>query len=551
MAEIDGATVIARALKTQGVEFVYGVVGIPVTTIAGACQREGMRYVGMRHEQAAAYAAQATCYLTGKMSVALAVSGPGMLNTVAAFANAWSNCWPMLLLGGASDSDQRGMGAFQESPQIDTVRPFAKYAAIVDSIPRLPYYIEQACRTALYGRPGPAYLELPAEIILNSVAEEAVTWYPTVPPAPRPLADPQAVRQAIAALKSAQRPLVIVGKGAAWSRAEGEVRRFIDTTLLPYLASPMGKGVIPDDHSMSVAAARTYALQNADLVFLVGARLNWILHFGLPPRYAPNVRVVQLDIAAEEIGRNVPAEVALVGDVRAVMGQINAELEREPWQFGTENDWRYALNEKIEENRRNTEPLLNAEETPLGYYRPLREIRDVLPRDAILVSEGASTMDIGRQVLNNYEARSRLDAGSFGTMGVGPGFAIAAQLCHPDRVVVDVEGDSGFGFDGMEVEVACRLNLPIVWVVFNNNGIGGGPTTLDPTQPLPPGALTPLAHYEKVIEAFGGDGYHVERPGELQATLEKAIANRRPALINVVIDPRARRRPQQFAWLTR
>jgi 2-hydroxyacyl-CoA lyase 1 len=551
MAEIDGAAIVARALKEQGVEFVYGVVGIPVTTIAGACQREGITYVGMRHEQAAAYAAQATGFLTGKPSVALCVSGPGMLNAVAAFANAWSNCWPMLLIGGASDMSQRGQGAFQEAAQLETIRPFAKYAQIVDSQARLPYYIEQACRSALHGRPGPSYLELPAEIIIDTTDDEKVTWYPKAPPAPRPQADPQAVKRAVAALKTAQRPLVIVGKGAAYSRAEQEVQQFIDSTLLPFLPTPMGKGVVPDDHPMTVAAARTHALQNTDLALLIGARLNWILHFGLPPRWSPDVRIIQVDIAPEEIGTNVPAEVGLVGDIKAVMGQINAELEREPWQFGTENDWRYALNDKIEDNRRNTEPMLAAAETPMGYYRPLKEIRDALPRDAILVSEGASTMDIGRQVLNNYLPRTRLDAGSFGTMGVGPGFAIAAAMCSPGKVVVDVEGDSGFGFDGMEVEVACRLGLPIVYVVFNNNGIGGGPTTLDRAKPLPPNALTPLAHYEKVIEAFGGDGYYIEDPEALRPTLEQAIAARRPALINLVIDPQARRRPQQFAWLTR
>jgi 2-hydroxyacyl-CoA lyase 1 len=551
MAQIDGATIIARSLKEQGVEFVSGVVGIPVSTIAGACQREGITYAGVRHEQAAAYAAQATGYLTGKMSAALCVSGPGMLNAVSAFANAWSNCWPMLLIGGASDATQRGMGAFQEAAQIETVRPFAKYAAIIDSQSRIPYYVEQACRSSLYGRPGPSYLEFPAEMILDSVEEESIQWAPQSPPAPRPLADPAAVSKAVAALKTAQRPLVVVGKGAAWSRAEDEVRQFIDSTLLPFLPSPMGKGILPDDHGQSVAAARTYALQNTDLVFLVGARLNWILHFGLPPRWNKDVRVIQLDIAPEEIGTNVPAEVGLVGDIKAVMGQINAELEKEPWQFGTENDWRYALNEKIEENRRNTEAMLNSDETPLGYYRPLREIRDAIPNDALIVSEGASTMDIGRQVLNNYLPRKRLDAGSFGTMGVGPGFALAAAFTNPGKVVVDVEGDSGFGFDGMEVEVACRFGLPIIFIVFNNNGIGGGPLEFDRSKPLPPNALTPLAHYEKVIEAFGGDGYYVEKPGELTAALEKAMASKRPTLINVVIDPNARRRPQAFAWLTR
>ncbi len=551
MAAIDGAAITARALKEQGVEYVYGVVGIPVTTIAIECQKVGIKYVGMRHEQAAAYAAQATGYMTGRLSAALCVSGPGMLNAVAAFANAWSNCWPMLLIGGASDSDQRGQGAFQEAAQLETIRPFAKYAQVVDSQARIPAYIEQAARAALYGRPGPTYLEYPAEVILSSVEEETVNWKPAAPPAPRPMADPAAVAAAVSALKTAQRPLVVVGKGAAWSRAEDEVREFIDRTKLPYLASPMGKGVIPDDDKNSVAAARTFALQNTDLVFLVGARLNWIMHFGLPPRWAPNVRVIQLDIAAEEIGTNVPAEVGLVGDIKAVMGQINAELEKEPWQFGQENDWRDALKEKITTNQANTEPMLNADDVPMGYYRPLRELRDAMPKDAILVSEGASTMDIGRQVLNNYLPRTRLDAGSFGTMGVGPGFAIAAGVVNPDRVTIDLEGDSGFGFDGMEVEVACRLNLPIVFVVFNNNGIGGGPAKLDPSRPLPPNALYPLAHYEKVIEAFGGDGYYVEKPEEFREALDKAISNRRPALINVVLDPVARRRPQQFAWLTR
>ena len=328
-------------------------------------------------------------------------------------------------------------------------------------------------------------------------------------------------------------------------------RNTVELTQLPFLPSPMGKGVVPDDHPLSVAAARTYALQNADLIFLVGARLNWIMHYGEPPRFAEKLRVVQLDLAAEEIGSNVPAEVGLVGDVKAVMAQLNADLAREPWQFDRESDWRYQLAEKIEENRLRTEPLLAADKIPMGYYRPLAEIRDALPRDAIVVSEGASTMDIGRQVLNNYEPRARLDAGTFGTMGVGPGYAIAAQLYHPDRVVVAVEGDSAFGFDGLEVEVACRLGLPIVFAVFNNSSIYGGYPGIEEGKPVPPTALTPDAHYERVIEAFGGDGYYAATPDEVRTAVRQAIANRRPALINIVIDPQAVRRLQQFDWLTR
>jgi 2-hydroxyacyl-CoA lyase 1 len=402
----------------------------------------------------------------------------------------------------------------------------------------------------MYGRPGPVYLDLPGDIIGGKVDEAAAPQRPRVPDAPRPYADPAAVEAAVAALKTAERPLVIVGKGAAYADAADEVREFIESTQLPFLASPMGKGVMPDDHPLSVAPARSYVLQNADLVFLMGARLNWIMHFGLPPRFNPDVRVVQMDIAAEEIGTNVPAEVALVGDAKAVTGQLNAVLRQQPWQFGAENTWRTGIAKKIEENRASTQAMLDDDSAPMGYYRALRDIRDVLPRDAIICSEGASTMDIGRTVLPNFLPKHRLDAGSFGTMGVGLAFAIAAQAVHPGKRVIAVEGDSAFGFSGMEVEVACRYGMPITFIILNNNGIGGGPSTLDPARVMPT-AYVPNARYEKVIEAFGGDGYFVEKPGELRPALDAALASNRPNVVNVMISAQSRRKPQQFDWLTR
>lgn len=550
MAEIDGATIIAKALKTHGVEYCFGIVGIPVQPIAGACMREGIKYIGMRHEQSAAYAAGAVGYLTGRPGAALVVSGPGMTNAISGLGNAWANCWPMVLLGGANDSYQMGMGAFQEAPQIEAARPFVKYAARPERPERLPFFIEQAVRTSMYGRPGAVYLDLTGDVISGRVEEENVKWYPRVPDPPRTQADPAAVAAAIDALRSAENPLVIVGKGAAYARAEDEVRKFIEKTQLPFLASPMGKGVLPDDHPLSVGAARSHALQNADLVFLIGARLNWIMHFGLPPRFRPDVRVVQMDIAAEEIGTNVPAEVALVGDAKAITAQLNAYLEDHPWQYPAETTWRTGIQKKIEENTAANIELMNDDSKPMGYYRALRDIRDLLPRDAMIVSEGASTMDIGRQVLNNYLPRHRLDAGTWGTMGVGLAFAIAAQVVHPEKRVVAVEGDSAFGFSGMEVEVACRFNLPITFIILNNNGIGGGPTQLDPNR-IPPSAYVPNAHYERVIEAFGGLGFYVEDPADLKPTLQKAFDSGKPSVVNVIISNQARRRPQQFAWLTR
>lgn len=550
MGQIDGATLVARSLKQQGVDAVFGIVGIPVNGIAAACQREGIRYYGMRHEAAAGYAAQAYSYCTGRLGVALVVSGPGMTNAISALANAWSNCWPMLLIGGAAEMRRHGMGDFQEAPQVEAARPFVKWAYQVEHTERIPFYVESAVRSAMRGRPGAAYLDLPGDIIFGEVDEESVKWYPTVT-VPRPQADPTDVERALASLRTAERPLVIVGKGMAYARAENEVREFIEKTQLPFLPTPMGKGVVPDDHPLTVASARTFALQNADMIVLLGARLNWILHYGLPPRYRPDVRVIQLDIAPEEIGNNVPAEVGLVGDGKAVMGQLNEALRDHPWEFPQESVWRTELEREAQKNRASIEPMLNDDSSPLNYYRALREIRDAMPRDAITVSEGASTMDIGRQVLMNYDARTRLDAGSFGTMGVGPGFAIAAAVAYPGKRVVAVEGDSAIGFDGMDMEVSLRYKLPITWIVFNNNGIGGSMYDPNSSDPIPPNALTPDIHYERVIEAFGGKGYYADTPDKLRQALREALASEGASLINVPISPQARRRQQQFAWLTR
>jgi 2-hydroxyacyl-CoA lyase 1 len=551
MAEIDGATLVARCLKRQGIDELFGVVGIPVTGIAVAAPGEGIRYIGMRHEQAAGYAAQAISYLKGRIGACIVVSGPGMTNAISALGNAWANCWPMLLIGGSSNQALNHMGDFQAAPQVALARPFCKWVGQAERIELIPRYIATAVRMAISGRPGPVYLDLPGDIIASRIEEDKLEYPPRVEAPPAPQVDTALVTKALAALRSAQNPLAIIGKGAAWARAEEQVRRFIEETQLPFLPSPMGKGVIPDGHPLSVAAARTYALQNADLVFLIGARLNWIMHFGLPPRFRQDVRIVQLDIAAEEIGANVPTEVPLVGDAKMVMAQMVAALEEHPWQVPATSPWRQALQQEIAAKRAATIPLLESDEVPMNYYRPLKEIQDALPRDAIIVAEGANTMDISRQVLENYAPRHRLDAGSWGTMGVGPGSAIAAQVANPDKRVIALEGDAAFGFDGLEVEVAVRHKLPITWIVFTNNGIGGGVRSLPTDGPIPPNVFVPNARYDKVIEAFGGKGYHAETPQELRAALQESFASSETTLINVAINPQAGRRPQQFAWLTR
>ena len=550
MGTVDGATLMARSLKQQGVDFMFGIIGFPVPAIAAAAQKVGITYIGMRNEQSASYAAHAAGYMTGRPQACLTVSGPGVIHAFAGLANAQQNCWPMILIGGASPVYQNGMGAFQEERQVELASPYCKYAHAIEATGRIPYYVEQAVRHSIFGRPGAVYLDFPDDIIRGEVDEADIEEVATVPEPPRPGADPDAVEEALSALESAERPLVIVGKGMAWARAEDEVREFIERTQLPFLASPMGKGVMPDDDPLSVGAARSLALKEADVVFLMGARLNWIMHFGLPPRFNKDVRVVQLDIAAEEIGTNVATEVALVGDGKAVTKQLNRALDNRQWFYPADTDWRSALKEKADGNAATVKPMVDDDSAPAGYYRAFRDIQEWLPRDAIIIGEGANTMDIGRTQMLNYNPRSRLDAGTYGTMGIGLGFAVAAAVTNPGKAIVSVQGDSAFGFSGMEIETMARYNLPVKMIVLNNGGIGGGIGPLEKGQTVPPGILTYGARYEKFVEALGGKGWYIEDPKDLRAALDEAMAFDGPTLINVPLSLTSARKPQEHGWLT-
>uniref|UniRef100_A0A674NFV7 2-hydroxyacyl-CoA lyase n=1 Tax=Takifugu rubripes TaxID=31033 RepID=A0A674NFV7_TAKRU len=507
MEELTGAQLIAESLKTQNVEYMFGIVGVPIIEVAMAAQAAGIKYVGMRNEQAACYAASAVGYLTGRPGACLVVSGPGLIHALGGMANANMNCWPVIVIGGSSDRNQETAGAFQEFPQ--------------------------AVRASMYGRPGACYIDIAGDMVNAKVDRSQIRVVSCCPDPPVSLADHGAVAEAVSVLKTAKRPLVIIGKGAAYSRAETALREFVETSGLPFLPTPMGKGVLPDDHPHCVAAARSrLALLQADVILLLGARLNWILHFGLPPRFDPNVKIIQVDLCAEEMGNNVRPAVALLGDINAVV----------------------------------TQTLALQSTVPMNYYTVFHHVSQLLPHDCIIISEGANTMDIGRTMLNNYLPRHRLDAGTFGTMGVGLGFAIAAATLERSngekgRRIVCVEGDSAFGFSGMEVETMCRYNLPVVIIVVNNNGIYSGvdPETWremakmgDLTSIAPPVTLLPEARYDEVMAAFGGKGYLVRTVEELRSALELSLTDwQRPSLLNVLIDPSSDRKQQEFPWLTR
>jgi len=336
----------------------------------------------------------------------------------------------------------------------------------------------------------------------------------------------------------------------AWSRAEDEVRAFLERTQIPFLRSPTGKGVVPDDHPLSVAAARALALQNADVVFLMGARFNWIFHSGKAPRYAKDMKVIQLDIAPEEIGHNKATEVALVGDGKAIVGQLNKALAGRQWFHPKDTPWRQMITKKAEENAAQIRPQIHDDEAPANYFRALRDVAAWMPKNAILSAEGAGTMDIGLTQLNVANARSCLNAGTYGTMGVGLGQAIAAAVAEPNRPVVHLSGDSAIGFSGMEMETLVRYNFPVKIVVLNNGGIGPGMPEIpeNPMFNMKPNSLIYGARYDRMMEAFGGKGFFVEDPKDLKGALAEAMNHRGPALVNVVISQGAARKPQAFRW---
>ena len=550
MAEIKGADLLAKSLKEQGVEYMFGVVGFPVGPIAEAAQKVGLPYIGMRNEQAASYAAGAVGFLTGRPGSCIVVTGPGVIHGLAGLANAQQNCWPMILIGGASETFRNGMGAFQEERQVLAATPVSKWAHAIEHVNRIPFYVEMAVRQSIYGRPGASYLDIADDIITGSCDTDQVVQVQKCPEPPRTQAMPQDIEKALDVLQSAERPLVLLGQGMAYSGATEEVRAFLEKIQVPFVRTPKGKGIMPDDHPLSAGAARTLALQQADVVFLMGARFNWILHFGLPPRYSPNVRVIQLDINPESMHQNKPAEVALLGDGKAIMQQLNQALAGRQWFHPQSSPWRQAISKKSEENAAMIKPQIDDDSAPGGYYRLFRDIREWLPKNVVLCSEGAGTMDIGGTMMPLENPRSYMNAGSYGTMGVGLGLVVAACVVHPDRPVVHVSGDSAIGFSGMEMETLCRYGMPAKIVVLNNGGIGPGMPEIpqNPMLNMRPNTLIYGARYDRMMDAFGGKGFYVEDPKDLRGALDEAMNFPGPALVNVKLSQGSQRKAQQFRW---
>lgn len=557
-SEVSGSKIIAKSLYDLGIRHVFGIVGIPVIEVAEACIAQGIKFVAFRNEQAATYAASAYGYLTGKPGVSLVVGGPGVVHALAGAENAKANGFPVMLLAGSAESHQRVKGAFQQLDQVSVAQPYTKFAAQPASVPDVPFLMEKAYRTAYFGRPGCTYLDLPADIIQGKISTNSDSALNTDPgPAPKTMGEPNRIEQAVRVLQSAKSPLLIVGKGAAYGKCEKEVRELHSRTKLPFLPTPMGKGVIPDDDDLNMSAARSAALKSADVILLLGARLNWILHYGEAPRFDPNVKIIQVDIHPEELGNNAGSpHLGIVGDIGLVCQQL---LQNGLSSYSAPPILK-SIAEKRGNNIQKAEKVESEPDTgkPIKYQQVYKTIREslggIVPKtqNIVYVSEGANTMDISRTSFSLNSPRNRLDAGTNATMGVGLGYAIAAKQAQPDDLVVAIEGDSAFGFSAVEIETAVRSKLPMVIYVMNNSGVyhGVDPSAYqeDATKPLPPTALQLDSKYHILAESFGAKGYLASTLDQVKTATLEAVKSNQVAVINVIIDS-GKDKKLEFGWM--
>ncbi|WP_174237066.1 oxalyl-CoA decarboxylase [Mycobacterium basiliense] len=546
----DGFHLVVDALQANGVDTIYGLVGIPITDLARTAQASGIRYIGFRHEASAGNAAAAAGFLTARPGVCLTTSGPGFLNGLPALANATTNCFPMIQISGSSQRSivdlQRG--DYQEIDQLNAARPFVKAAYRINRIEDIGIGVARAFRSAASGRPGGVYLDIPGEVLGQAMdaAAAAETVWQIVDPAPRQLPAPDAVDRALSVLAQAHRPLIVLGKGAAYARADNVIREFIEATAIPFLPMSMAKGLLPDSHPQSAAAARSLAIARADVVLLVGARLNWLLGHGESPQWSTDAKFIQIDIAPSEFDNNRPIVAPLTGDIGSAMSALVHGATRQPISAPTA--WLGELADRKARNDAKMRQRLSEDPHPMRFYNALGAIRAVLQRhpDVYLVNEGANALDLARNVIDMDLPRHRLDTGTWGVMGIGMGYSIAAAV-ETGRPVVAIEGDSAFGFSGMEIETICRYRLPVTVVILNNGGVyrgdednatspGSSPSHVaDPA----PTVLNASARHELIAEAFGGKGYHVSTPAELESALTLALESNAPAIIDCELDPAA------------
>jgi thiamine pyrophosphate-dependent acetolactate synthase large subunit-like protein len=539
MADLTGSEILARSLKNEGTKDLFFIMGGPMMLAEQSCVKEGIRPIDVRHEQAAALMAQAYSRLLQKPAVCMAASGPGVINLTTGVANALIDCAPVVAIGGSSAISQFGRQVFQEIDQLAIMKGCTKWADRVVNLKRIPEMVNTAFQKAMGGKPGPVYLDFPADILYNKIPESEVDWSLSGRALlnPRPMGEPARVDELIDALSKAKQPIILTGSGVIWSQAWTELQSFVEKSGIPFYTTPQGRGVLPDDHPLSFLTMRSSAFRDADLILIIGTRMNYIIGHAAPPRFAANATIARIDIDADEIASSPrKVHIGIVGDCKAVLQQLLAAM---PGRVNAGNfaPWRKTLGECEAAKRKETGGGMSMNATPIHPLRLCEEVKNFMRRDAILVVDGQEILNYGRQSMPTFAPGHRLNSGPFGMMGVGLPFGIGAKIARPDKQVIVVHGDGSFGLNAMELDTAVRHKVPILVVISLNGG-----WTADPKREKV-GRDLGYTRFDKMAEALGCYGEYVEKPEDIAPALKRAqekVDQGMVALVNVKTDDKAR-----------
>jgi thiamine pyrophosphate-dependent acetolactate synthase large subunit-like protein len=539
MAEITGSEIIARCLQKEGIKDLFYIMGGPMLLAEATCIKEGIRMIDVRHEQAAAFACQAYSRLKQVPSVCMAASGPGVTNLITGMANALVDCCPVVALGGSSPLSQFGRQVFQEIDQVELMRGCCKYVDRLINLKRIPQQINFALQKAMSGKPGPVYLDCPGDMLYQKIDENLVDWSFAGRPIldSRPMGDPRQVDALISALTEAKNPLIVSGSGVIWSRAWAEMQAFVEAAGIPFYTTPQGRGVVPDDHQYAYPSMRSGAFKDADLIIVLGTRMNYIIGHASPPRFGPTAKIARIDVDPAEIAAAARyVDIPIVGDCKAVLGQLLQGIKGRinPDKYA---GWRKQLADGEQAKRSSAGANKLQEDGDIHPVRMLEAVRDFMKRDAILCVDGQETLNFGRLTMPTFAPGHRLNSGPFGTMGVGMPFGVGAKVACPDKQVIVVHGDGSMGLNAMELDTAIRHKIPILVVISLNGGWTGDPKREKPGRDLG------YTRYDKICEALGGYGEYITKVEDIRPALERAqkkVDEGMVALVNVRTDYRAR-----------
>jgi len=547
VADFTGGELVARVLKQAGVSHVFTLCGGHILPIYDGCVKDGIGVIDVRHEQAAAHAADAYARLTRNVGVAIVTAGPGVTDAVTGVANAYAARSPLLLIGGAAPLGLRGLGALQEMEQVALLRPITKGAWSVAETRQIPEVLTTAIRVALSGRPGPVFVEIPVDLLLSTI-EDRLASIPTDYVHRTPAAgDPAALERLAELLAGAERPVVMAGAGVYWDDAAAALATFAQAAGAPVFMNGAGRGCLPADHPLAFAQARGFALGQADVVLVLGAPLDFRLGYGRPPTFAENARVCMVDCDPEELGRNRPLAVGIAGHIGRVLDQVTAALPRGLAARGA--DWRSRVSANERQARQRLDAQCASDDIPVSHYRWAAEIARHVTTDTIVVGDGGDVVGCASKIIRLHRPGQWLDPGPFGCLGVGPSFAIAAKLLHPDRRVLLIAGDGALGLNGMELETAVRFKLPMTCIVGNDGGWGQirNPQLSFFGEERAVATSLPTTRFDLIAEALGGHGVLIREPKEIGPALDRALHSDDVWCINVVLDPAAYRRTGQVS----